>query len=389
MNQKTRFLIVFILISLASLLGQCGGGNQMDRLLEEEEPIGIRLSLRRKEEEGVRLELIGQAVLLPREKAMVVYSVNTDAYYRIESGEKNSPVFSMKPGKADRFEEFTGVPSRYHLDFDAEELSRLVDISGGFEVYLEHDLVLDQALFQYPRGVLYMPGKQLVEYLTGKKQETDPTRAHLGGVDRLYRAESVLLSVIWNLPEMTEKISSPEIREAMIKLPDTNLKREEIQSILEFLKKKETIACTIEVPLEELPLPGAVQSYEKALVVKSSRAPEVYEKVLSNIQNKGYRQGAYHVDVLNGTEKGGLAKRVKQYIQNEHLQVLDVDNFPYKPVKRTIVLDRSGNTAYPARLSRLTGLDRSRVYFSRSLLDVESTLVIGTDFNFRNIKLDE
>lgn len=361
--------------------------NPVEKLLSGDEPIGIRIAFVSEDENGKKTELLSQAVIYPDIRSLVVYSLNTDAALDEETT-PFQPVRDLSPSSGDVFQELTGVRSRYYIHLNQSSLARLVDLAGGFPSFFEHNEVYPGARFQYPRGGYKIPGQQVVEYLTLDREEKDPNKKYLLGVERLYRAESVFLSGFWNLGTLSSELLAPEIWSLIHGFLDTNLNTTELRSLISYFSEPSANCYMREVPLDTGETSGSNNTLRN-LYLKRERGKEVFDEIRKKIEGDIYIKGAYHVDVLNGTERGGLAKRVKQYIQSDRLQVLDVDNFPYKPLKETMILDRSGSTAYPARLARLTGLTRDRVVFKRMPLDVQSTLVIGTDFDFKKIKLEQ
>ena len=94
------------------------------------------------------------------------------------------------------------------------------------------------------------------------------------------------------------------------------------------------------------------------------------------------------MEVLNGTETGGLARKVKQFLQDRGLVVLNTDNFPYKPQVKTVIVERYGSSFNALKLLELTGIDRKRVFFRRKALEVHASIIIGDDFKAGKFQSD-
>ena len=122
---------------------------------------------------------------------------------------------------------------------------------------------------------------------------------------------------------------------------------------------------------------------QKKLVVKDQRAKLIYNGFFDNMVAGRLNSDRFSMEVLNGTEVSRLANRVQQYMKDRGGQVLDADNYPYKPVHETVVLERSGNSFNAHKLLEMTGMKPDRVYFRRQVTDVNISLVLGDDFDIK------
>ena len=123
------------------------------------------------------------------------------------------------------------------------------------------------------------------------------------------------------------------------------------------------------------------------MLVNPKRGRVVFREYEDNLKAGRLNADLFPMEVLNGTEVGGLARRVKQFLQDRGLQVLDADNYPYKPLARSFIVGRSGDTYVATRVMEMTALERTRVVFGRVALDVDATFIIGTDFDTKQLRL--
>lgn len=347
--------------------------NDLEKRLSEEEPIGIRVALVNEENDDA-LEVLGQVVLYPHHDRILFYLLNTDASYEGD----DDPISSESPRSADRFSRYTGVDNDYTATVTRANLARLLDLAEGLNVFLEDAVILENGLFQYPRGRQYWPGEQVVEYALGRVKQ-EPDRVHLSGVERLLRIESVLLNYFWNKQEYLAKFNDPALWLAAAGLIDMSLSPAEARSLLEFIARDEVHSSVLEVPLEQV----AVTRFRKRLVVKDQRAKLLYNGFSDDMAAGRLNSDQFSMEVLNGTEISRLANRVQQYMKDRGGQVLDADNYPYKPVYETVVLERSGNSYNARKLLEITGMKPERVYFRRQVTDVKISLVLGEDFDIK------
>lgn len=348
--------------------------NDIDLLLGEDQPFGLRIALL---EGADQTAVVAQAVFFPRRKRVLLYFVNTDA--RLEADDKT--LLEMSPGSADRFARYTEVSSDYYLQIHATDLARLIDLGEGLNVFLEAPLVFENARFQYPDGLRAMPGDQVVEYAVARRKQERGSE-YLSGVERLHRAESILLTLFWNIDSLAKRLEHPGLQQAAAGLLKTNLNGEELRSLFAYLADEDDleISC-LETPLEFVAGPGGGK-----LLVKETRARVLFSEFVENLNAGRLNGDNFPVEVLNGTEVGGQARRVKQFLQDRALPVLNAGNYPYKPLANSFIVDRSGNTFVPRRMVELTGFERSRVAFGRAPANVSVSLLIGEDFNPKNLR---
>ncbi|MBX7059715.1 MAG: LytR C-terminal domain-containing protein [Leptospirales bacterium] len=347
--------------------------NSIDLRLGESAPFAVRFAIT--EEDG-SLPVVGQAVFFPTRKRLLLYFANTDARFDA-SGDLLS---SMSPSGADRFSQYTDLGSEYHLHISRPQLGRLLDLGEGLSMFLEAPLVFENARFQYPDGLRIMPGEQALEYALARRK-MERGSEYLSGVERLYRVESLLLTLFWNAAEFAHKLDSAAVQHSAVGLLDTNMNPEELASLFGYIvgRSELEISC-LELPLDFVPGPGGGK-----LLVKETRSRVLFSEFVENLNAGRLNQDTFPVEVLNGTEVGGQARRVKQFLQDRALPVLNAGNYPLKPLASSYIVDRSGNTYAPRRVLELTGMDRTRVAFGRAAANVSVSLLIGEDFNPKHL----
>ncbi len=87
------------------------------------------------------------------------------------------------------------------------------------------------------------------------------------------------------------------------------------------------------------------------------------------------------VEVLNGCGIEGIADKFTEYLRSNHFDVVQMGNYISYDVEKTIVIDRTGNSANAYKVADALGINRKNViqqinenYF----LDV--SIVVGKDF---------
>lgn len=380
-------VFLLLLIILGIYYFSSGKSDEITRKINNNEIISVRLAFLSEKEDGKSLEALVRVEIHPQKKHVLLYLLNTDAYYDRDIATKES-VSSLTPDVADRFHDYTGKRNDYYITITEKGVARLLNLMGGTTLFLENDELFENGRFQYPSGIHTFSGDQTTEFAFARKVENDPTRKHLTGVERIFRLESVMLTVLWNLEDYYKLLVNENLTETAYQIPDTSMNREELQSLMKFLAENSMETTVLETPLEETPAKRIRRNFfEKKLIVNEERARSLYREFEDRMKREEDRQAVFKIDILNSTEKNGFAKQVKQYITTEEFVVMDVDNFSGSLLKKSIILDRTGSTLFSRKLAHISGLDKDRVFFRRRLIGVDATLILGEDFSLKKVKI--
>ncbi len=385
MSALTRALLFFggLIILFAGYLGyQRLTSNDLELQLSGSEPFGIRFAILDDRNEN-RLEALAQVILWPGEKRALMYFMNTHARHEVDE----DAIHDLSPRSADRFAAFTEISNDYYITVNRSRAARLLDVLEGMTLIVEENQEFPDSRFQYPRGVRFYPGEQILEYaLSERVLEKDPDRFYLNTIEKLYRTESTILNLYWRLNEFRETLEHRDLSAFAAGMVDSDLSGEELASLFEFLNlENEVHLSVLEVPMEIAKNPQPRK--QDLLVVNAKRGRVVFREFTENLRAGRLASDLFPIDVLNGTEVGGLARRVKQFLQDRGLQVLDADNYPHKPLAKSFIVSRSGDTYVTTRLMQITALEPTRVVFGRTVLDVDASFIIGADFDTKQLRL--
>ncbi|MEQ9364828.1 MAG: LytR C-terminal domain-containing protein [Leptospirales bacterium] len=385
MSALTRVLLGLagLLVCMATYLGyQRLSSNDLELKLSQAAPFGVRFAILDDRNEN-QLEALAQTIIWPGEKRALLYFMNTHARHEID----DEAIRKLSPRSADRFAEFTEISNDYYITINRSQAVRLLDVLEGITLIVEDNQEFPDARFQYPRGVRFYPGEQILEYaLSERTLEKDPSRFYLNTIEKLYRTESTILNLYWRLGQFRETLEHRDMRAFAAGLVDSNLSGEELASLFDFLNLENEVHLNVlEVPMEIVKNPKPRQ--QDLLLVNPKRGRIVFREFNDDLRAGRLTSDLFPIDVLNGTEVGGLARRVKQFLQDRGLQVLDADNYPHKPLPKSFIVSRSGDTFITTRLMQITALERTRVVFGRSVLDVDASFIIGADFDTKQLRL--
>jgi len=346
--------------------------------IADEEPFSIRFSVQ-KEQDGSLLSM-ARLMMYPAEKKAVFYFLNTASHY---PDEQNN-ISTMSAFSADRFRDWVGTGANYNLYFTESNMARFIDFLGGMHVFLPQPVVIKESKFQYPHGIQFFTGRQAMEFSHGAiplERGSD----HLAQLDRLFRTESIILNLLWQLNGKQDFLEGEGVTEFLHSLAETDLTSEEFSSLLIYFATEEELdVFVLETPLQFEDDP--TNPYEKRLGVNEERCEEHYEEFMQEMRTGALDTASFPMDVQNGTERGGLAGRVKQFLHGSGTEVLYADNYERKPLPESVVLERSGSFSVARRIAFKTGRSRERVFFLRQPLDISGTFILGEDFQIKDLK---
>ena len=370
MNRQQKKVIHWLWITSVCLsvfvMMQCRAGT----LASSKEPVHIQLSLTDKT--GV-LYLYGRLILLPQERQAVLFFLNTDARQEPASAPfRNGIGIFAEPMQA-----ITGKKQDYKMTLQVESLSRIIDLTDGLEFFVEDATVFDNGKYQYLEGVQLFSGSQSVEFLLHQGR-FEKGSEYLSYIERLNRAESVLLNFLWQLPAKKDQIR-PEYLDLIYSLIETDLQPEKFRELYNLFSDDNSFqVIVLTTPLEL----GAPVMGEKTLIFNTDRAKQGYNELLQSLQSK---VDGFPIQVLNGTETNRLAGRVKELIHNRGVRVLATDNYRDTNFARTIAIEHSGDFRKAKLLMELLGLSRNQVFFRRRGLDLHASVILGKDFDVKSL----
>ena len=349
--------------------------NSMEVILNTEKPFGFRFSLL-DDTQNNTIQFLAQVVIFPKWNRIFLYCLNTDAYY------KDKPIHKMNPRLADRLENYTKIKNMAYIHIKRTNGTRILNLTDGITFFSEEPFFFSQTSFLYSRGFQHYEGEQVLEYMILREGHASSSSGFPNELGRLFRQESMILNLFWQRRNLVSKMPA-EMKAFAGDLIDTNLSKEELKSLFSYIFLDKVHMKVIEVPLR-------AQKFgkKKRLFVKETRATDLFQNARDEefVGHSKPKHG-YSLQILNGTDVQGLAHRIKFFFQNLDIRILDVDNYEPKPLRKTVLMGRSGDT-FPARyLMEITGMKEKQISFFRQPLGIDLTLLLGLDFNAKKLQL--
>ncbi|EKR73672.1 LCP family protein [Leptospira noguchii] len=262
----------------------------------------------------------------------------------------------------------------YTISISSSQWIRIVDLLGGLDVYTDNKTVRSSSEYNREPGVYTMSGQDVYDY-TSKidKKET------LDYLERISRQESVVLTLYETLSQKKEFLTTPLLVFAH-SLIESDLSKEDFLSLIKFINSRRIQFGISELPGEPMNDPKTKKLYLKTDI---ARARVAFRKFSKDMNSDVFTDAEFaRTEVLNGTEVAGLAKDVRGILSDKRIKVLAADNAWKKGFPKTVVIDRSGNTAIMDRIS--TVLEKAEVHHVlRKDLGLDTTVVVGSDYEPR------
>ena len=197
-------------------------------------------------------------------------------------------------------------------------------------------------------------------------------------VDRMSRQLSVILTV-YDKFQMNKEFSKEWLNFFFSKLK-TDITLIEFYGLFEFFTSNHIVFSTSELPGEPQ---IATKSKEPYLLVKEDTAKISFRNFEKNLLSDYFLDGEKaRTEVLNATEVKGLARRVKSILNDKKIKVLSVENAWVSSQKKSLVIDRSGNTEYSYKIAEILNSKQVK-HIIRKELGLDTTVIVGEDFEIK------
>jgi hypothetical protein len=119
------------------------------------------------------------------------------------------------------------------------------------------------------------------------------------------------------------------------------------------------------------------------LLIHDENANFGFSKLAAYLSSGDYNIGDLaRTEVLNSTEKNGLAKSVKSILNENSIKVLSVGNGWNTKENKTIIIDRSGSSEYSYKIARLLGIKNVHHLINKEI-GLDTTVLLGEDFEIK------
>ncbi|MBN2739122.1 MAG: LCP family protein [Spirochaetales bacterium] len=276
----------------------------------------------------------------------------------------------------------------FYISISYENILKITDLLEGLVFFISNpvDLVFDGHKVLVPSGSVKLDGDKVVDYLRYKAAMEDPR-------EEIWRKQEFIQSLFKRMgeAEIHQFLQDEKAFDYFFKLFDTNISARDFQAFLKEMtifdsehiikQRVEGKLEVVEGVSEELLFPHTKGEYLRLNV------QQLEESIASN---EAFNTDALVVtmEILNGTERTGLARSTAILFESFGYDVLKVGNTDEneEEKEKTQVIDHRGN---PRILKELADIIKCTNIVTEIDLDENQpdiTLILGLDFNGRHVQ---
>lgn len=278
-------------------------------------------------------------------------------------------------------EKFLSLEIPFQVKIDLKDFAYFIDMLGGISVFIPNSVEVktETAWCLLPSGFVKLDGEKILQYVTYTEDGEDATAVAL-------RKQNAVLAFLRSCNENAHTFFSDEFFKTAEKNFLSNLKGKKLKSLLEQISKMDTERV---VPQR---VTGSLKTTadNKELLFPVNDGMQIKEVVKQTLSSLASEEGVvlervYVLQILNATEKNGLAKNTAEIFQSFGYDVAVVDNA--KELRdKTIVIDRIGNPAVAKVIADVIACENilspeKTEEFTGTESAVDFTVILGADFN--------
>ncbi|OHD64771.1 MAG: hypothetical protein A2176_10605 [Spirochaetes bacterium RBG_13_51_14] len=247
----------------------------------------------------------------------------------------------------------------FYAEIYATDVERIVNLIEGVDLF-----VLDQVR-ETPGigfGVNYFDGRKVMRYINTAEQNS------------IYLKYDRILDVLMTLyrdRERLERFVGMEFMTEVMKSLKTNLLPQEALRIGEIIFNDGDVMATV--------MPGF---FRDGYYVMDDITFRIYEKeFLAQLivdRNERDIDSSIKIKILNGTDIPGLARKMRERLIREGLNVVEFGTSPYRRMNKSVIINKRASMAAVNRVAELTGIQSTYHIIDNTQLH-NIMIIIGED----------
>lgn len=240
----------------------------------------------------------------------------------------------------------------FYIKLYSPDIIRAVNLIEGIEIFS-----LDQAIYSAKNGfgLQYLDGDKSVAYINSAEQNSIYMK-----YDRILD----MMLTLYNDRENRKKFLNYEFIDELFKNLKTNLMSQELYSIAEIIFNKGNVDSTL--------LPGG---FNNGFYVVDEVSFRTYQQeFLTNLVVETETEPSVKIKILNGTTIPGLARKLRNDLIRDGMNVVEFGTSTYPPVYNSIIVCRKSDMKSANKISEMTGI--SKIYFVTDTTQLNNILII-------------
>jgi anionic cell wall polymer biosynthesis LytR-Cps2A-Psr (LCP) family protein len=285
-------------------------------------------------------------------------------------------------------EKLTGIEIPFSISFNLDQFSRLTDLLSGLSVFIptEIDLMDGDTRVLLPSGAVTLDGDKIRTYVT-YLDELDQEGENAA------RKQRSILAFFRALNDNAEVAFSKDVFPVLYRNMETNLRQETLKHLLQDLYSidaERLIPQRITGSLRDVDGKQLLFPFYDGQLLK-----DIIRQTLGGLasEDAAAQERIYAIEILNGTDKQGLAQRTSELYQSFGYDVIRVGNAETSDYTDTLVIDRIGNEHVAKIIAQIIQCEAIRstlpeesstdLYGTEAIVDY--TIILGKDFNGRYV----
>ncbi|MCD2347543.1 LCP family protein [Clostridium guangxiense] len=316
----------------------------------------------------------------PSLKTIKVISIPRDTKIKING--KNAKINSSVPiggakYLADSIENMMGININYYMQVDYTAFRNIIDAIGGIDVNIENEMNYDDPAqnlhIHFTKGSQHLDGQKAEEFFRWRKNN-DGTGFAEGDIGRIKSQHNFIEAVVQKLKTKRAIFKLPAILKAIAKNTKTNMSASEIvkygSAALKVNKNNITMST---IKGTSMYINGVsyfvYNSKSNNQTVDDKRSPETSNADIKNLK----------VEILNGTEINGLAKKYRDKLIKKGFSDITTGNASKKPVKETRATLYGIDEGSASEVKSKLGIENAELVNNKAQ-KYDIIIIIGEDF---------
>jgi len=232
----------------------------------------------------------------------------------------------------------TGIKLKFYVSLNIEGLIKIVDLLDGVDLYVEKPMKYidraDNLFIELPKGIIKSDGLKAMEFIRFRNDE----RGDIGRIDRQYE---FILNLAKKMVVKKNLLTNLKFIKIILKNLKTNLTFNDILKLIKHTSSADfNNISMVKLPGKPINLYGI--EYIEPDIQKTREITKNFIKKLY-FAKTDYVPQEIKVQVLNGSGKRGIAKRIRDKLVRNGFNVIEFGNAKSQDYEQTIILDRTGN----------------------------------------------
>ena len=309
----------------------------------------------------------------------------TDKMDRIDT------LFDRKKPEAyiDKVEEILDTDVPYYVITDLSGVKGIIDLFEGIKLFIPNpvELVDKENMLLLPSGNIVLDGEKAALFMSYREQGED-------NIESISRRQKVIQALLGKIGESNRFLKNRKLDSVLNSFVQSNLSKTSVIALLNEMKNLDSDRMVFQRVLGSRRKTG-----EKTLLFPHYEGKLLKETLVQTVDSLANDEEIsadvlqMSIDILNGTDQNGLAKRTSEVFKSFGFEILKLGNYTDDSLEKTMVISRSLDTTVAEKAAEIikcknvkfsTNVDLSSENISGDSADV--IVILGKDFDGRYCK---